>query len=373
MTPADQFLAGMSVRPARSLLFVATQGLGDLVQTLPLLRSICELAENRWPVYLLLASLQQFELLREENLSLVPLFVHDGLEHQCPPLKLWRQLAGKVDVIVSAPEISAAKLLLLKYAVGARYVFGEASPSLARFLTHSVQQSWTTPWSGALDEIAVALGIRVPLPPPHIHLIAREIEWAGAALMKTGFSASDLIVGVHCSSVVPDKRWPTENFGELLRRIGGYLPGLHVISFGADNELADAQHARIHAGDVPWLEGAGKWNLRETMAMLSRCDLFVSGDTGLMHIAAALGVPTISIFGPTSASRRAPRHNRGIAICPQAACHPCFRGRWNGCQCIGSISPETVFEAAVRLIGSPNEQREFSVRTDIESFEVSNR
>lgn len=363
----------MSIRPGRGLLFVATQGLGDVVQTLPLLRSICELAQNHWPVYLLLASSRQFELLHGENLPLFRIFVHDGPKNRRSPVKLWRKLAGKVDLIVSAPEISAAKLMLLRYAIGARYVFGETSPFLARFLTHSVQQSWTMPWSSAVDEIAVALGVRVPLPPPHIHLSTTEIEYANGALMQAGFNASRFIVGVQCSSVVPEKRWPAEKFGELLRRLRNRFAGLHVISFGSDDERADAQQARRHSEDVPWLEGAGKWNLRETMAMLSRCDLFISGDTGLMHIAAALDVLTLSVFGPTSALRRAPRHNRGIAVSPQTPCYPCFRGRWNGCQCIRSISPQTVFEAAVRLVGSPNEQREFSVLDHAESCEALNR
>src|SRR5690242_6843353 len=166
LTPTDQFLAGVSMRPGRGLLFVATQGLGDIAQTLPLLRSSCTLAENRWPVYLLLASPLQYELLREENLPLFPIFVHNGQTNGRSHLNLWRKLTGKVDVIVSAPEISAAKLVLLKHAIGARYAFGEASLPWSRFLTFSVQQSWTAPWSSTLDEIALALGISVPLPPP---------------------------------------------------------------------------------------------------------------------------------------------------------------------------------------------------------------
>lgn len=372
LTPADQFLAGMSIRPGRGLLFVATQGLGDLVQTLPLLRAICDLAETRLPIYLLLASPLQFELLREEKLLLSQICVRDGLGERRSRLKLWKKIVGKIDLIVSAPEISAVKLVSLKYVTGTRYAFGEASDLWSRFLTFSVQQSWTTPWSRALDEIALALGITVPLPSPQIHLSRREIEWADAALIEAGLSASNLVVGVHCSSVAPEKKWPVENFADLLRRMRKLFTGLHVISFGSADELLDARQARRYAVNVPWLEGAGKWNLRETMAMLSRCDLFVSGDTGLMHIAAALGIPTVSIFGPTSASRRAPRHNRGVAICPQTSCHPCFRGKWNGCQCIRSISTEAVFHAAASLIRSKNEPREFDTSAHSASFEVAN-
>lgn len=61
-----------------------------------------------------------------------------------------------------------------------------------------------------------------------------------------------------------------------------------------------------------------------------------------MHMAAAVGTPTISIFGPTSAERRAPKHNEGIAICPARGCYPCFRGAWTSCDCIHSISPARV-------------------------------
>lgn len=358
------FLEGKTLRPGKGLLFVATQGLGDLVQTFPLIRAIYAGVKGRWPVYLLLASPRHYEPFREERLPVRPIFVRESPGAPHSYRKLWRKLAGEIDVIVSAPEISAAKLFLLSHAIRARHVFAEASPPISRWFTSSPRLTWSAPWSSVLDEIAASLGISAPLPPPQLHLSAREIEWANSTLAQAGVRRSEFLLGLHCSSAIPQKRWPPEDFGEFARLLSNRLPGMHVVSFGAHDELADAHKARHYAGEIPWLEGAGRWNLRETMAMLSRCSLLVSGDTGLMHIAAALGVRTLTVFGPTSTSRRAPNHNGGIAVCPQTSCHPCFRGKWTPCQCIRSISPVTVFAAALRLMNaSHNAEQPYVCRT----------
>ncbi len=337
-----QLMADIRIRSGRGILFVDSQGLGDVVQSLPLLRAICRLADGRWPVRVLFATADHYEIVREEKLSVISFFVSTVPRKAVSVLRLWSQLVGRSDLVVCAPEMSGLKLVGLRFAVGSRYAIGEASNFCSLFLTVAAEASWTQPWTETQDEIAASLGIETPLEPPSIHLSQSETDWACSVLNEAGEDETHCILGVQCSSVVPQKSWPAENFGAVIREMRKRHAGLRVVSFGNKEELASAQVARRYAGNVPWLEGAGQWTIRQTMAMLSCCDLFLSGDTGLMHMAAALGTPTVSIFGPTSAERRAPRHNAGIAICPMRACYPCFRGAWTPCDCIQSISPGRV-------------------------------
>lgn len=363
-----RFPGDFAIRPGRSVLFVDSQGLGDVVQSLPLLRAVCRWTDGRWPVQSLFATPDHYELVREESLNLTPLFVSSVPRNPYFVFRLWSKLIGKPDLIVCAPEMSAAKLVALKYATAARYAIGEASAPYSRFLTSYVETSWTRPWVETQDAIAAALGLETPLEPPSICVTKREQEWAESMLAQAGNSQNRRILGIQCSSAVPQKRWPSESFAQVLKEIHRRHPDLRVISFGTAMERSSADQTRCIAGKVPWVEGAGKWTIRRTLAMLSCCSVFLSGDTGLMHMAAALGVPTVSIFGPTSATRRAPLHNDGFAICPVTSCHPCFRGAWTPCECIRSITPVRVIEAVETCLAGPNEAGCLRFSTDMETI-----
>ncbi|MHB8754657.1 MAG: glycosyltransferase family 9 protein [Candidatus Acidiferrales bacterium] len=256
------------------------------------------------------------------------------------------KLAGKSDLIVCPPEISPRKLALLKYATGARYAAGEASNPYNRLLRFAVEKIWAEPYLETQDRIAAALGFDTPLDPPSIGVTAAEISWAKSELGRARLTDARPLVGVQCSSTEPSKCWAAENFGLTVRNLRDPFPGVGVISFGIAAEQSSAKSARRMNASVPWLDGTGRWTVRETLAMLSQCDVFISGDTGLMHMAAAVRTPTVSIFGPTSAIRRAPHYNGGIALFPTASCHPCFRGQWTRCDCIRQITPERVTKAA---------------------------
>lgn len=326
-----------------------SQGLGDVVQSLSLLRAVCEWAEGRWPVQALFATERHYEIVREEGLNLIPFFVSSVPRKPLSIVRLWSKLVGRADLIVCAPEMSASKLVGLKYAIGARYAIGEASAPYSHFLTASVETSWTRPWTETQDAIATALGISTPLASPRICLTKREVEWAESTLARN-FGDAGICLGIQCASIVTQKSWPAKNFGHVVNEICRRYPQVCIISFGTAGERLSAECTRRIAGNILWLEGSGEWSIRQALAMLSRCDVFLSGDTGLMHMAAAVGTPTVSIFGPTSATRRAPMHNRGIAVCPTTACHPCFRGTWAPCDCIRSVTPARVIEAVEQCI-----------------------
>lgn len=333
-------MSPISFRQGRGILVVDPQGLGDVVDSTPLLKAICRWAKGRCPVRVLFASPDRFELIREEGLDLIPLYVHPRYDGWRGLARLWSDLKGTTDLIVSSPEVSSAKLVLLKLALGARWAAGEVAPPYTRFVTFPAAASWTRPIRGAQKELAAAMGIDVPIEAPSLRVMAGERHWAESKLRRTGMADRNPLLGIHCSSAVPSKRWPVEHYGALLLMLEHKFPNLGVISFGVRAERPDAEEVRRIAGGMPWLEATGLWSVRETLAMLQQCDLLVSGDTGLMHMAAAVGTRTLSIFGPTSPKRRAPTCNGGAALIPDRPCHPCYRGEWTPCECIRSILPE---------------------------------
>jgi heptosyltransferase-2 len=339
----------MRIRPGKGILVICRQGLGDAVQTLPLIRAVCRFAKDRCPVRILFHSRPSFELFQEEGLDFTPYFIEPDYDGLTGLLRLCWQLRGTSDLIVSPPETSSSKIALLRIAMGVRYVAGEANPPFDRLLSFSVPQDWNRSFLQTQEDLAALLDLPAPLDLPSITLTPKELFWARSLLRQEGIRERP-VLGIQCSAAVTDKKWPAANFGHLMRQLKDVFPNLSVLSFGVQEEREDADTARRAAGPVTWIEGTGKWSIRQTLAALSQCDLFVSGDTGLMHMAAAVETKTLSVFGPTSPARRAPFRQGGLAVAPETSCHPCFRRKWRGCTCIHSVEIDRVRVLAERSL-----------------------
>lgn len=340
------------IRGRRGILIVDPQGYGDVVMSIPLLKAVCQWARGRWPVRALFQSEAHFDLVREENLDLQPLFVKPRYQNWRGLVRLWSDLRGTTDFVISPPEVAPRKLVTLKLGLGAKYLVGEAFPPYDRWFTFFVQASWTKSMLEAQSRIVASLGINNFPESPAITVTGEESNWAEAVLLRAGLRGSRHLVGLHASAVVPEKSWAPERFGQVLCGLAQRFPGLGVISFGTAGERVHSERARTMIPSVKWLEGTGTWTIRQSLAVLSQCDLLLSGDTGLMHMAAAVGCRTLSIFGSTSPERRAPSYSGGLALFPDAPCHPCYRGRFMNCDCIRLVSPQPVLVAAVECLGN---------------------
>ena len=119
-----------------------------------------------------------------------------------------------------------------------------------------------------------------------------------ARLMKDFNLEGKTLVGFHPGSAWPTKCWPAENYVELISRIQTELKLQAVIVGGAsDADLGEkiCQLAKGHAASL-----CGKTSLSDLMALMGHFKLFITNDSGPMHIATAFGVPTLGIFGPTT-------------------------------------------------------------------------
>jgi heptosyltransferase-2 len=142
------------------------------------------------------------------------------------------------------------------------------------------------------------------------------------------------------------KCWPPERFADFVNRFRLHTDA-DVILFGtaAEQKVSDAIAAGIKG---PSISLVGKTAIAALPALLSRCQLFVGNDSGAMHVASAVGLPVVAIFGSTDPHGTAPITPRCTVVQEKPYCSPCFLRR---CpidhRCMTSVRPEAV-EAAAR-------------------------
>ncbi len=161
----------------------------------------------------------------------------------------------------------------------------------------------------------------------------------------------ELIIGINPGATYGSaKRWNPERFAKLIRRIINELNG-RVILFGSKsemeiaNKIIKAVHSTPHAS--PILNIVGKTNLRQLMALISECDAFVTNDSGPMHIASAMFVPTVAIFGSTDPAVTGPIGKGHRVIYKGLPCSPCLRRECpeKHLNCMEDITVDDVFDA----------------------------
>lgn len=155
-----------------------------------------------------------------------------------------------------------------------------------------------------LGHIAETLGLKAD-PPRPVAWTAPEDEARAAALLPGPGPWLALGPTANWSGKV----WPAARFADLARALtgpGGPLPGARVVLLGGPGAVEAAMAAPVAAALRDAADLTGRLSLPEAAAVLRRCALFAGNDSGLMHLAAAAGTPTLGLFGPTPADEYAP-------------------------------------------------------------------
>ncbi len=174
----------------------------------------------------------------------------------------------------------------------------------------------------------------------------RELVSQDTSLPSSWNSKGGLLVGVSPGAAFGTaKRWPAERFAELACRMNDQWGALSIF-FGSPQERSLVESLLPKAGKAA-LSLAGKTSLDEFIRLVQGCDLYVTNDTGTMHVVAALGVPTLAIFGPTDEQGTRPLGPRVELLTGTADCRPC---KLRHCpidhHCMTSISVEEVLRTA---------------------------
>jgi heptosyltransferase-2 len=189
-----------------------------------------------------------------------------------------------------------------------------------------------------------------PVEEVHLHLVESERRWAVEQLQTMNLSGKRFLVGI-CpgASFGAAKRWLPDRYAKLADRLIDAL-GADVLIFGSRSESPLAEAVARTMGHTPVLV-AGKTTLREFMALLAKCHLAITNDSGPMHLAAALGLPLLAIFGSTNERATGPVCLRVRIIKHPVECSPCgLRECPIDFRCMTGISVDDVYQAALESV-----------------------
>lgn len=338
----------------RKILVVAPSWIGDTIAAQPLFMRL----EARYPgvtidalaapwVAPVLTAMPQIERVIPNP------FAHGAIQFK-ERAALGRSLrANRYDEAVVLPNSWKSALIPFFARIPVRTGFvGEARYGLLNRL-HRLDKQALPRQVDRYAQLAEDPGVALPQPLPYPQLTRR------AHTIAATLAAFDLAVvpapAVLCPGAEygPAKRWPAEYFAQLARLLADR--GVPVWLLGGKQDAAIGE--RIEALS----EGAaknlcGKTDLSQALDLMSLARVAVTNDSGLMHVAAALGVPVVAIFGSSSPAYTPPLSDAALALSLGLPCSPCFKRECplKHLKCLNDLHPDRVIDAIDRLLqGQP--------------------
>lgn len=154
-----------------------------------------------------------------------------------------------------------------------------------------------------------------------------DLKWILRTSKLTGATPGTPCIAIIPSSAWRGKEWPTENYVAMVQALKAEFPLWTLALVGTPNDPAAARLARaMDQGGFKFLNWIGNRSLPEVASLLSECALAVGADTGVLHLAEAVGTPVVTIFGPTRSDFGfGPLHRHSTPVDPTLWCSPCSK------------------------------------------------
>ena len=200
-------------------------------------------------------------------------------------------------------------------------------------------------------ELISGLGFKVGLPSLFLHLTKEEKKKARERLLSLGVDLHrPLIILNPGASYGPAKRWPAERFSALGSLLQDQSKATVLIT-GSRNEKELAESISSLMTQKP-IDLMGQTSLRMLAGLVSQANLFITNDSGPMHMANALKIPVVAVFGPTDPSVTGPYQEPAVVIKKDVPCWPCsYRECPFDHRCMRNISSEEVYKACQGFLG----------------------
>jgi len=188
--------------------------------------------------------------------------------------------------------------------------------------------------------VAQALGAKNPLPRFTLPIRSDDVIWAQTVLKDVPHPQLVLNLGARW----PTKRWPPQHFAAIARRaVESQGAGLIAVGSADDRPLVEA--LRKELGSLPLLDLSGRTSLLQLAALARQSTLFLSNDTGPLHVAAAAGATVVGIYTCTSPQLTGPFGPNAIAVKTCVWCAASFRKRCRRLDCFAELGPDRVWPA----------------------------
>ncbi|MGO9065540.1 MAG: glycosyltransferase family 9 protein [Myxococcaceae bacterium] len=332
----------------RALLFLKG-GIGDVVFALPLLADL----RAGWPGVELVGLTHAqgkgvLDLCPDvaQTLSYGPMSVEPTLG------TLFAALGGRhFDAALTPVRSPRAAWLLWKSRAPVRAGFG-GGPEALLYTHRAAVRPFEATFSRRFERLAAALGLAVLGHPSPLVVSAERRERAIQALQASGWDGESPLVAVHAGGGWPTKQWPVEHAASLAAALAR-RHGLRTLLVGGepDRPRAEAIAAASGAGALVQVGIP----VDEALAQLDLCTAAVGLDSGLSHAGVALGLPTVSLFGPNEPSSIVLAPTQRLLIQEALSCRPCNRLGKLGCplghhRCMRDTTPVQVLVALEPLL-----------------------
>lgn len=200
------------------------------------------------------------------------------------------------------------------------YTIGYGSKAQGLFLNKRLIQPQNQHMVDAYLQVLREMNLKVEASLPHLEIKDTIRDQINKKLINWGISSKDKLIALNTGGTWPTKRWTTKGFahlGDILNRNYG-----KVILVGSSGDLPLVEEI-VKLMETKPLIATGKTSLNELAALLARCNLVISNDSGPVHVAAAVGTPTITIFGPSDDVKYHPLGAQHKIIKTTIDCRPC--------------------------------------------------
>ena len=347
--------ADIDRKEVETICIFQTSFIGDSVLTTPLVQKTAHLFPKA--KIIVVTRPQTVEIFK--NLKEVSKVIVDdkrGLGKIAGVLKAAKAIKeSNVDVIL-VPHRSFRSALIAKLS-GVKVRIGFSNSEGRFFYTKTVPFSWMI--HDAERNLYLLQGI------VNENFKSADLNMQGAAqdaqesvkkILKEAGLQGKILAGVHPGSVWPTKCWPQENYAKLISRMEKEL-GVMAVIVGAEKDIDLGEQVGRLAADAHPVNIAGKTTLTELMALMQHFKIFITNDSGPMHIATAFGVPTLAIFGPTTKELGFFPYGEGNRVIEVKGlpCRPCALHGGKKCpqghfKCMRDITVGEVFGAAKEML-----------------------
>ena len=320
-------------------LVIAPQWIGDAVMTEPLLRRLHARGEALtvgavpWVAPVYRAMPQAGEVIE------LP-FQHGGLQLR-DRRRIAKEVEGRFDIAYVLPNSIKSALLPFLASVPKRVGYlGEARVGL---LTHRLKNPKGKPPMVAFYS-ALSGDTGIARDRPQLLLPGEQMD---AALARANLPMGGFYVFAPGAEFGPAKRWPAIHYAELAKSLD-----LPVVLLGSGKEAALCDEIAQEAGSDRCINLAGRTSLLDAFALIASSRAVVSNDSGLMHVAAAFGVPQVALFGSSSPEHTPPLNDHASVVWlrddaayqPPLDCAPCFQRECplGHTRCLYDITPDRV-------------------------------
>lgn len=336
----------------KNILIIFLSGIGNCISFIPALKAI----SNKYPnaiITLLTKQKTVSEIVKMAEIdNSVTSVVMSGsfMKRILTGLSLIYKLRKKYDLVITTFEAQGWKLAFFVKAIRGKLTIGYKTGRWYDCLysktlvfdrnSHEVDRHFM---------IADFLGATVNEKKCEIHIGPEDQQCANSIMAENGIIDQKLVVGIHpgSSEYLFRKRWAPERFAQVIDCLSEKYAA-QIIIFGGPHEVSLAEKiARLTVKAEP-IVLVGKTKIRQTAAMIDKCDLFVTNDSGLMHVAAAVNTPTVAIFGPTNPSKNAPAGDGHVVVRREMPCSPCINYVEDKCsdpKCLEAVTVDNVLAA----------------------------